>query len=72
MSMRRMADTVVDLIDFEAFDVVIAGDDATRPKPFPDPYLQACAALGVSPARDRRDRGLARTDCAPPSPRAPP
>ena len=50
MSMRRMADTVVDLIDFEAFDVVIAGDDATRPKPFPDPYLQACAALGVSPA----------------------
>ncbi len=50
MSMRRMADTVVDLIDFEAFDVVIAGDDATRPKPFPDPYLQACAALGVTPA----------------------
>ena len=50
MSMRRMADTVVDLIDFEAFDVVIAGDDATRPKPFPDPYLQACEALGVTPA----------------------
>jgi HAD superfamily hydrolase (TIGR01509 family) len=50
MSMRRMADTVVDLIDFEAFDVVVAGDDVTRPKPFPDPYLQACAALGVSPA----------------------
>jgi beta-phosphoglucomutase-like phosphatase (HAD superfamily) len=49
MSMRRMARTVVDLIDFDAFDVVIAGDDATRPKPFPDPYLQACEALGVSP-----------------------
>jgi len=49
MSMRRMAQTVVDLIDFEAFDVVIAGDDATRPKPFPDPYLQACEALGVAP-----------------------
>jgi HAD superfamily hydrolase (TIGR01509 family) len=49
MSMRRMAMTVVDLIDFEAFDVVIAGDDATRPKPFPDPYLQACEALGVDP-----------------------
>lgn len=47
MSMRRMADTVVSAIPFEAFDVVIAGDDATRPKPFPDPYLQACAALGV-------------------------
>ncbi|WP_214467116.1 HAD family hydrolase [Microbacterium flavescens] len=49
MSMRRMARTVVDLIDFEAFDVVIAGDDSTRPKPFPDPYLQACEALGVTP-----------------------
>ncbi len=59
MSMRRMADTVVDLIDFEAFDVVIAGDDATRPKPFPDPYLQACEALGVEPRRDRGDRGFA-------------
>jgi HAD superfamily hydrolase (TIGR01509 family) len=50
MSMRRMAQTVVDLIDFDAFDVVVAGDDVTRPKPFPDPYLQACDALGVSPA----------------------
>lgn len=50
MSLGRMAQTVVDLIDFEAFDVVIAGDDATRPKPFPDPYLQACALLGVDPA----------------------
>ncbi|WP_019179237.1 HAD family hydrolase [Microbacterium yannicii] len=49
MSMRRMATTVVDLIDFDAFDVIIAGDDATRPKPFPDPYLQACQALGVTP-----------------------
>jgi len=50
MSMRRMAQAVVDLIEFDAFDVVIAGDDSTRPKPFPDPYLQACAALGVTPA----------------------
>ncbi|MGZ0710931.1 HAD family hydrolase (plasmid) [Coraliomargarita sp. W4R53] len=49
MSLRRMADTVVDLIDFDAFDVVVAGDEVTRPKPFPDPYLQACAALGVDP-----------------------
>lgn len=49
MSMRRMAASVVDLIDFDAFDVVIAGDDSTRPKPFPDPYLQACEALGVDP-----------------------
>ncbi|MBM3716363.1 MAG: HAD family hydrolase, partial [Actinobacteria bacterium] len=47
MSMRRMALSVVDLIDFPAFDVVVAGDDVERPKPFPDPYLQAAAALGV-------------------------
>lgn len=50
MSLRRMATTVVDLMDFDAFDVIIAGDDAIRPKPFPDPYLQACVALGVDPA----------------------
>lgn len=50
MSMRRMAETVVSAIPFEAFDVVIAGDDAVRPKPHPDPYLQACRALGVDVA----------------------
>ncbi|WES65526.1 HAD family phosphatase [Microbacter sp. GSS18] len=49
MSMRRMAESVVDLIDFDAFDLIVAGDDATRPKPYPDPYLQACEALGVAP-----------------------
>lgn len=53
MSRRRMAQTVVDLIDLgddvSAFDVIIAADDASRPKPFPDAYLQACAALGVAP-----------------------
>jgi len=50
MSMRRMALEIVDLIDFPAFDLVLGGDDVTRPKPFPDPYLEACAALGVDPA----------------------
>nr|WP_045277059.1 HAD family phosphatase [Microbacterium terrae] len=50
MSLRRMAMRVVELIDFDAFDIVVAGDDVTRPKPFPDPYLQACATLGVDPA----------------------
>lgn len=29
------------------FDVVVAGDDVTRPKPDPEPYLTAAAALGV-------------------------
>ncbi|TFV82296.1 HAD family phosphatase [Microbacterium sp. dk485] len=50
MSVRRMADSVVDHIDFDAFDVVIAGDEATRPKPNPDAYLQACTMLEVDPA----------------------
>lgn len=50
MSLRRMADTVVAQLPFEAFDVVVAGDDATRPKPFPDAYLQAAQMLGVDPA----------------------
>ncbi|WP_413353378.1 HAD family hydrolase [Microbacterium sp. 1P06AB] len=49
MSMSRMARSITELIDFEAFDVVIGGDDVTRPKPHPDPYLQACEALGVDP-----------------------
>ncbi|MDQ1084328.1 MULTISPECIES: HAD family phosphatase [Microbacterium] len=47
MSMRRMALSVVELIDFPAFDLVVAGDDVERPKPHPDPYLQAADALGV-------------------------
>ncbi|MDT0157129.1 HAD family phosphatase [Microbacterium sp. ARD32] len=47
MSLRRMAADVVDLIDFEAFDLVVAGEDAVRPKPFPDPYLRAAELLGV-------------------------
>lgn len=50
MSLRRMAETVVAQLPFDAFDVVVAGDDATRPKPFPDAYLQAARMLGVDPA----------------------
>ncbi|KEP73909.1 hydrolase, partial [Microbacterium sp. SUBG005] len=30
MSMRRMALSIADLIDFPAFDVVVAGDDVER------------------------------------------
>ncbi|NYE20320.1 HAD family phosphatase [Microbacterium immunditiarum] len=50
MSLRRMAQSVVDLIDFEAFDIIVAGDEVARPKPFPDPYLRASELLGVDPA----------------------
>jgi len=50
MSLRHMALSIVEFIGPDAFDLVIAGDDAIRPKPYPDPYLQACEALGVDPA----------------------
>jgi len=47
MSMKRMALEVVSLIDFTAFDLIIGGDEVARPKPFPDPYLQAAEMLDV-------------------------
>ena len=51
MSMRTMAVGIVDLIDFDAFDLVLGGDDVPRPKPFPDPYLRAAELLNVDIAQ---------------------
>ena len=34
-----------------AFDAVVAGDEVGLAKPHPEPYLRACALLGVDPAR---------------------
>jgi HAD superfamily hydrolase (TIGR01509 family) len=34
----------------DAFDVTVAGDEVAHPKPAPDGYLAAAAALGVDPA----------------------
>jgi beta-phosphoglucomutase-like phosphatase (HAD superfamily) len=45
-----MALQVVDAIDFEAFDVVVAGDDVIHGKPHAEPYLKAAQLLGVHPA----------------------
>lgn len=50
MSMRRMALAVVEAIPFQAFDVVVAGDDVTFGKPHPEPYQKAAELLGFSPA----------------------
>lgn len=47
MSLRRMALSVVDLIEFDAFEYVVAGDDVERPKPHPDPYLKGAELLGI-------------------------
>lgn len=51
MSLRRMAEQIVSALPDGVFELIVAGDEVTRPKPFPDAYLQACTALGVDPAR---------------------
>jgi HAD superfamily hydrolase (TIGR01509 family) len=51
MSVERMARQVIELIDFDAFDTVVAGDMVSHSKPHPEAYLTAAAALGVDPAR---------------------
>jgi len=54
MSLRRMAAEVVAAVGVslgdDPFELIVSGDEATRPKPYPDAYLQACASLGVAPA----------------------
>jgi HAD superfamily hydrolase (TIGR01509 family) len=49
MSMHRMAKQVADSIGFDAFDLIIAGDDVRHGKPHPEPYLKAAELLGVNP-----------------------
>ena len=49
MSMRRTALQVVQTIPFEAFDVVVAGDDVVHGKPHAEPYVKAATLLGVRP-----------------------
>tara|TARA_R110000868_G_scaffold411390_1_gene703444 strand:- start:16325 stop:17011 length:687 start_codon:yes stop_codon:yes gene_type:complete len=49
MSISRMAHLVADAIGFDAFDVVVAGDQVEEPKPHPEPYLRAAELLGVDP-----------------------
>lgn len=46
MALHRMAQQVVDAIPFNAFDVIVAGDDVTRGKPHPEAYEKAAALLG--------------------------
>jgi HAD superfamily hydrolase (TIGR01509 family) len=50
MSLRHMAQEVVDQIPFKAFDVVVGGDDVRFGKPYPEPYLKAAELLGVNPS----------------------
>jgi len=45
-----MALAVADAVGFDAFDVVVAGDDVEFGKPHPEAYLKAAELLGVDPA----------------------
>lgn len=51
MSMHRMAKQVVDAIEFDAFDLIVAGDDVRQGKPHPEAYLKAAELLGFDPSR---------------------
>jgi HAD superfamily hydrolase (TIGR01509 family) len=46
MALSRMAKQVVDAIPFDAFDVIVAGDNVTRGKPHPEAYEKAATLLG--------------------------
>jgi len=48
-SMHRMAQKVAAQIGFEAFDVIVGGDDVVNGKPHPESYVTAAKMLGVEP-----------------------
>ena len=50
-SPRSVADSVLAVLGADRFRVSVTADDTARTKPDPDPYLAACRALGVDPAR---------------------
>ncbi|AVH59674.1 MULTISPECIES: HAD family hydrolase [Streptomyces] len=50
-SHRRIIDRVLASIGPHYFALTIAGDEVSRTKPYPDPYLLAAAGLGADPAR---------------------
>ncbi|WP_369245394.1 HAD family hydrolase [Streptomyces sp. R41] len=50
-SHRRIIDRVLSSVGPQYFALTVAGDEVTRTKPYPDPYLLAAAGLGAHPAR---------------------
>ena len=50
MSLRRMAEHIVAAMGFDAFSVVIGGDDVTNGKPHPEPYHHGASLLGLDAA----------------------
>jgi HAD superfamily hydrolase (TIGR01509 family) len=47
MSIRPLAERMVNGMGFSAFDHIVSGDDVDQPKPHPQPYLRAAELLGV-------------------------
>jgi HAD superfamily hydrolase (TIGR01509 family) len=50
-SHRRIIDRVLSSLGPQYFELTVAGDEVSRTKPYPDPYLFAAAGLGADPAR---------------------
>ena len=51
MSWKRFADQVVECLPSGSFRVLVTGDEVTRGKPHPEPYVLAAERLGID-ARD--------------------
>lgn len=47
MSVRSLAEQVVELLPPGTFTAIVAGDEVDQPKPHPEPYLRGAAALGL-------------------------
>ena len=50
MSWRRFVEPVLRALPEGSFDVVVCGDEVSRGKPHPEPYLRAADLLGCAPA----------------------
>ncbi|WP_328909212.1 HAD family phosphatase [Streptomyces sp. NBC_00234] len=50
-SHRRIIDRVLDSVGHHHFGLTVAGDEVTRTKPHPEPYLTAASGFGADPLR---------------------
>ena len=50
-SWRRFVEPVLAALPPHSFDVVVCGDEVSRGKPHPEPYLRAAELVGVPPER---------------------
>ncbi|NEB78140.1 HAD family phosphatase [Streptomyces sp. SID14478] len=50
-SHRRIIDRVLHSLGAQNFHLTVAGDEVSRTKPHPDPYLLAASGLGAEPGR---------------------